>query len=64
MLGSRRLVKPFREGVQWNPADDACLAAEIHLQPQPHNPPWQLSGSLFEIGEVSVWSHRDEVITQ
>jgi hypothetical protein len=49
VLGSRRLVKPFRDGVQWNPADDACLAADIQMQSQPVRS-WQLSGSLVEIG--------------
>lgn len=61
VLGSRRLVKPFRDGVQWNPADDACLAADIQIQWQPVRS-WQLSGSLVEIGEHPASSHRDASI--
>ena len=29
ILGSRRLLWPWREGVQWNPADDRCAAFRI-----------------------------------
>jgi hypothetical protein len=60
VLGSRRLVKPFRDGFKWNPADEACLAADIQMQSQPNNRPWHLSGSLVEIGEHSVALQRDE----
>lgn len=28
-LGTRRLVWPWREGVQWNPADDLCVACRV-----------------------------------
>lgn len=28
-LGRRRLVWPWRDGVQWNPADDRCVACRI-----------------------------------
>lgn len=29
ILGSRRLLWPWREGIQWNPADDRCWAVRI-----------------------------------
>jgi hypothetical protein len=29
VLGGRRLLWPWREGVQWNPADDRCVAATV-----------------------------------
>lgn len=28
-LGSRVLVRPFRDGLQWNPADDLCVACTV-----------------------------------
>ena len=32
ILGSRRLLWPWRDGVQWNPADDRCLAVRIRRE--------------------------------
>jgi hypothetical protein len=31
ILGSRRLLWPWRDGVQWNPADDCCMAFRIRV---------------------------------
>lgn len=28
-LGSRVVVRPFRDGLQWNPADDLCVACRV-----------------------------------
>ena len=28
-LGSRELVRPYRDGLQWNPADDLCVACTV-----------------------------------
>lgn len=53
-LGGRRLVSPFgRTGVQWNPADDFCVAARITLSTggsvaDGHPARWRLSGELAE----------------
>lgn len=48
ILGARRLVKPFGlVGVQWNPADDYCVAAEVILDPEPTTAGrWRVSGQL------------------
>lgn len=38
-LSQRRLLWPFRDGVQWNPADDLCVAARVEIgepTPAPH----------------------------
>ncbi|MGH8905722.1 MAG: hypothetical protein ACRD0K_04230 [Egibacteraceae bacterium] len=32
VLGPRRLLWPWADGVQWNPADDLCVAATIHAR--------------------------------
>lgn len=34
-LGIRRLVRPFRDAVQWNPADDLCVACSVELRDVP-----------------------------
>lgn len=53
-LGGRRLVSSFsRAGVQWNPADDLCVAAQITLSAggsveDGHHARWRLSGELAE----------------
>lgn len=46
-LGPRRLLWPRgKDGVQWNPADDACLAAEVLVV---DGVGWHLTGELFEL---------------
>jgi len=34
------------QGVQWNPADDACLAGELFTA---RSDEWRLGGQLFEL---------------
>jgi hypothetical protein len=46
VLGPRRLVWPRASGVQWNPADDRCLALELRLKPSSSR---KLSGRLIEL---------------
>lgn len=43
VLGTRRLLWPFRDFVQWNPADD--MLVDLHVASAP-SPSWRLSGSL------------------
>lgn len=51
LLGRHKLLWPYREGVQWNPADELCLAADIRVET--HNRSnWSISGSLFEIEAI------------
>lgn len=53
-LGGRRLLSSFGPtGVQWNPADDLCVAAHItlsigHSVEDGHHARWRLSGELAE----------------
>jgi hypothetical protein len=50
VLGGRRLAWCWRQGVQWNPADDRCLAGDlIVLPPSLDAPPWSFAASLFSI---------------
>lgn len=45
-LGPRRLLWPRAQGVQWNPADDRCLALELRID---HGDRLALSGRLLTI---------------
>lgn len=49
VLGPRTLIRPFgTRGVQWNPADERCVAASITLDEEPGiGPRWQLTGELL-----------------
>jgi hypothetical protein len=46
VLGTRKLLWPRGESVQWNPADDACVACELIVV---QSNEWCLSGELFEV---------------
>lgn len=46
VLGERTLVRPHGQGVQWNPADDGCVLAEVRLKA---GSKWHCSGRLFEV---------------
>ncbi len=48
-LGERRLLHAWRHGVQWNPADDRCVAAAILVTGVTTG--WQISGEIFEVEE-------------
>ena len=56
ILGSRRLLWPWRDGVQWNPADDRCLAVRIRHEPRdaPDGGGIRIRGSLVEIASVDL----------
>lgn len=46
VLGSRRLLWPRAQGVQWNPADDQCVALDLRIE---HGDRLSLSGRLVSI---------------
>lgn len=43
-----RLVSPYREGVQWDPAAHWCVAGES-LAADPIGPCWAIKGELIEV---------------
>lgn len=47
VLGTRRLLWPFRTGVQWNPADDLCVAAELRVLPVAGQDYYTMQGELL-----------------
>lgn len=51
VLGKRNLIHPFREGIQWNPADDLCMAVKVTLEDSLAGQEWQMSGELFTVKE-------------
>lgn len=52
ILGKTRLLHPFGQGVQWNPADDLCMAVKILFNSCLPPNTWQLSGELFTISAI------------
>lgn len=46
LLGRRVLVRPYRNGVQWNPADERLVAVAIESDPELAS---SISGELFEV---------------
>lgn len=52
-LGQRTLVRPFQQFVQWNPADDRLVAADIVVDRNTNERPWSLSGELFLVQSKS-----------
>lgn len=58
ILGRRRLLWPWRTGVQWNPADDRCVAATVRVVPSNDasagsaTPQWVASGELLLVRPI------------
>lgn len=48
VLGTRKLLWPYRELVQWNPADDAIARLRVETM---SSSAWLLSASLTELGD-------------
>lgn len=50
LLGTRRLVWPRADGVQWNPADDRCVAGELLVGSLSSDQRrYKISGELFKV---------------
>lgn len=54
-LGVRRLLWPWREGVQWNPADDRCVACELVIEHADH---LRLRGDLLPVRNSETLANR------
>ena len=48
-LGTRVLVRPFRDGLQWNPADDLCVACRVEVRDDSRTR--AVEGQLFSVSE-------------
>ena len=56
ILGPRRLLWPWRDGIQWNPADDRCSAVRIRRESRDatdRDGGVRIRGSLVEIAPAS-----------
>jgi hypothetical protein len=53
-LGQRRLLWPYRDGVQWNPADEMCVACHVELDER--LPPGSFEGELLAVSAQSSTS--------
>ena len=47
-LGTRRLLWSWADSYQWNPADDDCVSAVLHVR-RDEGPEWRLSFRLHEV---------------
>lgn len=47
VLGTRKLLWPWRKSVQWNPADDLLVAGQVLLEQNSSTDSWEFSGQLF-----------------
>ena len=53
-LGVRRLLWPRKDGVQWNPADDQCVAAEVTTLPPDGASDVQVSAEIVTLLEAPL----------
>ena len=53
VLGRRELLWPYRDFVQWNPADDAIARLRVGTMP---SSTWLLSGRFSELGDRTTHS--------
>ncbi|MGH2965111.1 MAG: hypothetical protein ACRDMH_06995 [Solirubrobacterales bacterium] len=49
VLGGRKVAWPRMDGVQWNPADDRCLAGELIPDRSLPGPRWSFSADLYRL---------------
>ena len=50
-LGTRVLLRPFRDGLQWNPADDLCVACTVEVaEPSPA----MVKGQLLRLSPMTT----------
>ena len=59
MLGTRNLLHKFGHNIQWNPADDTCVKADI-LFDNSSDGGWSLSGELFKVEQSDKENHVQE----
>ncbi|RJE47920.1 hypothetical protein A7K50_01365 [Dehalobacter sp. MCB1] len=53
VLGKINMLHPYRQGVQWSPADDLCMTVKILCKNSSTiSNTWRVSGELFEIALI------------
>jgi hypothetical protein len=52
ILGLRNLIQLYRNGVKWNPEDDAFQFIKIRIEPQYSNYNWIFDGEIFTISYI------------
>lgn len=56
VLGARpNLVHTRGQGVQWNPADERCVAGQLVRRPSER---WELSGEIYEVSPTGPAAHK------
>ena len=54
LFGRSRLIKLWRDTVQWNPQDDRCLVGEILIRSSEQNSEFVLVSEIFEIRSTAI----------
>ena len=49
VLEARPIVSAYRQGIIWNPEDDACVACRVTVQRSADNKSWSMDGRLFSV---------------
>lgn len=49
ILGARNLIHPFKQGFQWNPADDAFMQVDVAINPNRESNGWSLDGQVYAL---------------
>jgi hypothetical protein len=52
ILGPRNLIQPFRDGVKWNPQDDAFQWFKINMESTYSNN-WKMDGAIFTMDYIN-----------
>ena len=60
ILGARKLVWAFKQTIQWNPADDACVACKVKIERSANNTSWSMDGKLFTVKGGMVVDELDQ----
>lgn len=56
LLGPRKLLYCHKAGLQWNPKDEDCVAAEVLLIRDVSVDITRFSGELFEVGPLVTYT--------
>ena len=65
VLEARPIISAFRQGIIWNPGDDACVACRVKVQRSVDNESWSMNGRLFSVADnVDVDAAASRVLTK
>ncbi len=54
ILGTRNLLHKFGQNIQWNPADNTCVTADILFDHSMEDGGWSIGGELFKVEQSNI----------